>query len=117
MGSAHDMRKEVCLEVILPDPDWCNSMDITHAVRIEVSMKELVEVIAKALVDHPDEGVDTEKYYGRTSCGGIGYGQGDRKAGQNSQGDTVSRKGGIFQREQDGGCGDRIRMEPGGISC
>ena len=53
------------MEVILPYPDWCNSMDITHAVRIEVSMKELVEVIAKALVDNPDEVVVTEKTEGK----------------------------------------------------
>ena len=33
--------------------------------RKEGSMKELVEVIAKALVDHPDEIVVTEKVDGR----------------------------------------------------
>lgn len=34
-------------------------------MREEVNMKELVEVIAKALVEHPDEVVVTEKAEGR----------------------------------------------------
>lgn len=34
-------------------------------MREEVNMKELVEVIAKALVEHPDEVVVTEKTEGR----------------------------------------------------
>lgn len=37
----------------------------TPAVHGEESMKELVEVIAKALVDNPDEVVVTEKTEGR----------------------------------------------------
>ena len=40
-------------------------------------MKELVEVIAKALVDEPDQGVVTEKVEGRTTVIEVHVAEGD----------------------------------------
>lgn len=43
----------------------CDIAGVACDMREEVNMKELVEVIAKALVEHPDEVVVTEKTEGR----------------------------------------------------
>lgn len=43
----------------------CDVAGVACDMREEVNMKELVEVIAKALVEHPDEVVVTEKTEGR----------------------------------------------------
>lgn len=53
------------MDVAHPNTDRCNIAGQPAICRNEVSMKELVEVIAKALVDHPEEVVVTEKTEGR----------------------------------------------------
>ena len=65
-------------------------------------MKELVEVIAKALVDNPDEVVVTEsEKKKRSSSSSKGcpdrYGKGDRKAGKDRESHPLRCEGGFFQ--------------------
>jgi hypothetical protein len=63
-------------------------------------MKELVEVIAKALVDNPEEVVVTEKGEGKNITIELHVaadGQGDRKAGQNCQSDPLCCESGFHK--------------------
>ena len=63
-------------------------------------MKELVEVIAKALVDHPEEVSVNEKKEGRTTV---------LEAGTYSQSAPFRSKGCRSQREQESRCRYCIR--------
>ena len=65
-------------------------------------MKELVEVIAKSLVENPDEVVVTETEKDdavviELKVGPSDMGKGDRTSGQNRQGHPYRSKSGFFQ--------------------
>ena len=64
-------------------------------------MKELVEVIAKALVDNPDEVVVTESEKKKRSSLSLRlpdrYGKGDRKAGKDRESHPLRCEGSFFQ--------------------
>ena len=60
-------------------------------------MKELVEVIAKALVDEPDSVVVTERQDGRTTVLEVRYGQGYWKTGPYCKGDPFCSEGSCCQ--------------------
>ena len=73
-------------------------------------MKELVEVIAKSLVDHPDEVVvtETEKEDAvivELKVGTCRYGQGNRTPGTHCKSNPYCSKSGIFKRRQKSDCG------------
>ena len=68
-------------------------------------MKELVEVIAKALVDNPDEVVvtETEKESGtfiELKVAPSDMGKGDWQAGTHREGDPLRCQGSRFQRRK-----------------
>ena len=61
-------------------------------------MKELVEVIARSLVDYPDEVVVTEKEDGKNITIELHVAASDRKAGTNCQSNPLGGKSSIIQR-------------------
>ena len=64
-------------------------------------MKELVEVIAKSLVDFPDEVVVTES----EGCT-VRYGQSNRKAGTHCESNPCGCESSGIQRRQKSYCGN-----------
>ena len=72
-------------------------------------MKELVEVIAKSLVENPDEVVvtETEKEDAiivELKVGPAGHGQGYRTAGKNCESDPNCGKSSFFKKQQKSDC-------------
>ena len=68
-------------------------------------MKELVEVIAKSLVEHPDEVVVTENEKDhRTESRTFRHGKGHRKTGTYCQGNPYCSKSGFFKEQQKSNC-------------
>ena len=78
-------------------------------------MKELVEVIARALVENPDEVVVTEtEKDGETVIElkvAFGHGEGDWQAGAYCKGDPFGCQGCRFERRQKGCCGYSIAQK------
>ena len=72
-------------------------------------MKELVEVIAKSLVEHPDEVVVTENEKDdaviiELKVGPSDMGKGHRKTGTYCQGNPYCSKSGFFKEQQKSNC-------------
>jgi hypothetical protein len=78
-------------------------------------MKELVEVIAKALVDHPDEVSVTETKDGDSILVELkvaqeDIGEGNRPSGPHCQGNPFRRKGGCCKDRRKSRCGNHTVM-------
>ena len=69
-------------------------------------MKELVEVIAKSLVDNPDEVVVTQTESGNDllielKVGALRHGKSDRKTGTHCESDPHRCQGGFLKKRQE----------------
>ena len=76
-------------------------------------MKDLIEYMARAIVEYPDEVVVTEEEeedHNRLSPAGgrVGYGQGDRQGGTHRQRHAHPAQGDGHPQGNQGGVGDRI---------